>query len=423
MREPSTIVSINNYHYRRGGADVLFLEHNRLLDELGWRVAPFSMHHPRNLPSEWDRFFVEEIELGNAYGPFDKLRKAAKAVYSLEARRKLAALLDETQPALCHAHNVYHHISPSILSLVSARRVPLVMTLHDMKIACPNYTMLSHGNVCERCKGGKLYNAVRQRCMKGSLGLSAWAMVESYVHSWLRSYARNVDRFVVPSRFFIDKFVEWGFDAKQFAHVPNFVAVDELVPQYGGGSGLVYIGRLSREKGLATLVRAAASAKVEVTLIGTGPEAASLEALARAEGANVRFAGFLSGLALHDAIRAARAVVLPSECYENAPLSVLEAYALGKPVLGSALGGTPELIRQGDTGYVFRARDVDDLAGVLRQMTDVSDAIAAEMGRAGRALVESEYSPQRYVERIHRVYRELGVAAPEQVQPALSRAV
>jgi len=419
----STLVSINNYHYGRGGADVLFLGHNRLFDDLGWNVVPFAMRHPRNLPSKWDHYFVEELELANAYGPIEKLRKAAKAIYSFEARRKLAALIDEVSPTLCHAHNVYHHLSPSILSLIAGRGIPLVMTLHDLKLACPNYTMLSRGELCERCKGGKLYNAALARCMKGSQALSAWVTAESYLHAWLHSYTRNVDMFVVPSQFFIEKFVEWGFDRKRFVNVPNFVAVEQFEASYNAGDRIVYVGRLSREKGLATLVRAAALAKVGVTLVGTGPEAANLAALAEAERADVRFTGYLAGRDLHDAIRAARAVVLPSECYENAPLAVLEAYALGKPVIGSNLGGIPELIQHGKTGYVFTPRDVESLAAVMRQVVEMSDGVIAEMGRTGRALVEREYSQERYLERILALYRSLGVYAPLQLQPALSQAV
>lgn len=422
MSAAPTIISINSYHYRRGGADVLFLEHNRLLEQHGWTAVPFAMRHPLNLPSPWERFFAEEIELGHAYAPFERLRKAAKAAYSFEARSKLAALIDETAPVLCHAHNVYHHLSPSILSLVHARGLPLVLTLHDLKIACPAYSMLRHGEVCERCKGGRLYNVALSRCMKGSLPLSVWAMVESYLHVWLRSYTRNVDLFVVPSRFYAQKFAEWGFDPNRFTHIPNFVAVDQLEPRYEPGNRIVYFGRLSREKGLATLVRAAASAGVGLMLVGTGPEAESLKTLASDTGADVQFPGFLSGAPLHDAIRAARAVVLPSEWYENAPLAVLEAYALGKPVIGSSIGGIPELVRPGETGYLFAPRGVDELAVTLRAVTDAPGERIAQMGRAGRILVEREYSPARYVERITRAYADLGVAVPGGVQPALSRA-
>lgn len=408
-RQP-TLVSLNNYHYRRGGADVLFLEHNQLFAERGWRVAPFSMRHPRNLASEWERYFVDEIELGSDYGPIEKLRKAAKAMYSLEARRKLGELLDETSPTVCHAHNVYHHLSPAVLSVIKARGVPLVMTLHDLKLACPAYGMLSNGVVCERCKGGKLYNVAVHRCMKGSLALSAWAMAESYLHTALRSYTANVDVFVVPSLFFMQKFAEWGFDTRGFVHVPNFVDVEHSVPRYEPGRRIVYVGRLSPEKGLETLVRAAAAARVGVTLVGTGAQAEPLRSLAGDLGADVELLGFLAGSALHEAIGAARAVVLPSECYENAPLAVLEAYALGKPVVGSSLGGIPELVRDGETGYVFPAGSVERLAAALRKIVDADDAAISAMGRAGRELVEREYSPQRYLERIDRVYAGLGAA-------------
>jgi glycosyltransferase involved in cell wall biosynthesis len=232
-----------------------------------------------------------------------------------------------------------------------------------------------------------------------------------------------VDTFVVPSQFFIEKFVEWGFDRKRFVNIPNFVAVEQLEAKYASGDRIVYVGRLSREKGLATLVRAAASAKVGVTLIGTGPEAANLAALAQSERADVKLAGYLVGRELHDAIRAARAVVLPSECYENAPLAVLEAYALGKPVIGSNLGGIPELIQQGKTGYVFHPGDIESLASVLRQVIDATDGAIAEMGRASRVLVEREYSKQHYLERMLALYRSLGVYAPLQLEPALSQAV
>lgn len=421
MNGKPTIVSLNNYHYRRGGADVLFLEHNDLLQRVGWRVVPFSMRHSKNLPSDWQRFFVEEIELGETRGPFDAIRKAAKAAYSFESRRNLAALIEETTPVLCHAHNIYHHISPSVLSLIASRGLPLVLTLHDLKLACPAYGMLSHGEVCERCKGGKLYNVALRRCLKGSFALSGWVMIESYLHAALKSYARNVSRFVVPSRFFMNKFAEWGFDPKRFVHIPNFVDVAAMRPSYECGKGILYVGRLSREKGIATLVRAAAAAHVSLTLVGAGPEAAPLEALARSLGGDVRFTGFLAGQDLHDAIRASRAVAMPSECYENAPLAVLEAYALGKPVVGSSLGGIPELVRHGETGFVFEARSVDELAATLRRVADASDASVEEMGRAGRNLVEREYAPRRYVERLHELYRDLGVAIPSVPQSTLSR--
>jgi glycosyltransferase involved in cell wall biosynthesis len=404
-----TLLSINNYYYRRGGAEVLFLEHNKLLEHQGWRVVPFAMRHAKNLPNEWDRFFVEEVELGGDYSALDKLRKAAKAVYSFEAQRGVAALIREARPDVCHAHNVYYHLSPAVLSPIAASGIPIVMTLHDLKLACPARLMLRHGEVCERCRDG-LHNVLRYKCMKGSVPLSLLALIESYLHKALKSYVDHVDTFISPSRFLIAKLVEWGFDERRFLHVPNFVDSHRFTPASDAGSGFVYVGRLSPEKGLNTLVKACADARVRLTLVGEGPEERHLKALARDSGADVVFTGQLGGRELHDAIRSARALVLPSECYENAPLVVLEAYALGKPVIGSSLGGVPELVRSGETGYVFEAGSSRDLVGALRAVSDAPDATIIAMGRAGREHVEREHSPQRYSERIADVYRNLGVS-------------
>lgn len=405
----NTLLSINNYYYYRGGAETVFLEHNRLFEQCGWQVVPFAMQHPQNLDTEWSAYFVDEIEFGQSYSLSDKLTKAAKAVYSLEARRKLLQLLRRARPTLCHAHNIYHHISPSILGLLRAEGVPTVVTLHDLKVACPAYTMLREGRICERCKDGKLYNVLLNRCIKGSAALSAIALAESWLHRLLRSYLRNVDAFVVPSRFYIDKLVEWGLPEEKFFHIPNFVFPERYRPEYNPGGAFVYFGRLSTEKGLTTLIRAAAKAGTPVRIIGTGPKLNELEALARTLCADVAFLGYLTGEALHEQIRSARAVVLPSEWYENAPMSVLEAYALGKPVIGARIGGIPEQVEEGQTGFTFSSGDVDDLARQLRHVADLGDGHVAALGDAGRRWVIERFAAEAYLDRTLELYRRLGV--------------
>jgi glycosyltransferase involved in cell wall biosynthesis len=332
-------------------------------------------------------------------------------VYSLEARRAVERIIDRTSPDVCHAHNIYHHLSPSILSAVRNRGVPLVMTLHDLKLGCPAYSMLTHDGVCERCRGGRYYQAVAHRCMKGSLALSLWVMVESYVHKLLGSYVRNVDRFIVPSRFYKTKLVEWGFPEERFEYVPNFVAAEQFEPRFEPGTRFVYFGRLSYEKGVATLIRAAAAAGTPLDIVGTGPKGDSLRALAASLQADVRFLGYLSGAPLHDAIRAARAVVIPSEWYENAPLSALEAGALGKPAIVAEIGGLPEIVDSG-SGWSFPSGDVDALATRLTEVATLADASIAEAGVSARRRVLEQFSPQRYMENIRRVYAGLGVRWP-----------
>jgi glycosyltransferase involved in cell wall biosynthesis len=403
------VLTINNYYYRRGGAETLYLEHNRMLEALGWTVIPFAMKHPENLETPWSTYFVDEIEFGQSYSIAGKLLRAPKVVYSFEARRKLARLLERVRVDVCHAHNVYHHISPSVFGLLHDRGIPTVLTLHDLKIACPAYNMLAHDGICERCQGGRLYNVVLNRCIKGSIALSTVVMIEAIVHRLLGSYHRCISRFVVPSRFYIEKFCEWGMPRTLFRHIPNFVDATRYQPAYSPGDAFVYVGRVSREKGLRTLIRAAAAAHCRLYIVGSGPQLAEIRKLAAELQADVAFPGHLTGEALHRVVREARAIVLPSEWYENAPMSILEAYALGKPLVGARIGGIPELIRENETGVSFTSGDHTSLATVLRCMTDRSVGELEEMGRCARRWVESEFTAGTYRDRILETYRELGV--------------
>ena len=426
-----TLLAINNYYYLRGGAEYLALAENRMLEAEEWNVVPFAMRHPQNIQTPWNRFFVDEIEFGHDYGLVDKAAMAAKVVYSREAQARLKALLAEVTPTVAHAHNVYHHISPSIFPVLKQAGVPTVLTLHDLKLACPAYTMRTNGAVCERCKGGRIHNVVLNRCIKGSLPLSAIVFAETAVNRMLGSYTANVDRFVVPSRFFIDKFAEWGLPTERFVHVPNFVDAASFKPAEEAGRGFVYFGRLAPEKGLDVAIKAARLAGEPLTIVGTGPEEPRLRQLASAIGADVRFAGYQKGEALYDLVRQARATVLASTWYENAPLSILESYALAKPVLGADIGGIPELVREGETGTLTPPDHVGKLAERMRWMANLPDARVRDMGRAARQWVERDFSQDLYRDRMLQIYGELtgarataaAVTAPAASMPVVHTAV
>ena len=404
-----SLLSINNYHYRRGGSDVVYLEHAALMEELGWDNAFFSMLHPKNFDTPWSRYFIDELEFGHAYSLADKLGMAAKVVYSFEAQKKLKQLLQDFAPGVAHLHCIYHHLSPSILSTLSAAGVPTVMTAHDMKIACPAYKMLNDGGICERCKDGSVLNVVKHRCVRGSLGASSIVAVESLLHRRLNTYQKYLDKVVVPSRFFMEKFIEWGWPRDKFVYIPNYVDASRFEPDYAPGDYFLFFGRLAVEKGGATLLRAAHAAGVKLKMVGTGPEQEALLSLQAQLQGDVEFLGYKTGAELHALIRGARAVVLPSEWYENAPMSVLESYAFGKPVIGAAIGGIPEMIDEGETGWTFESRNVDQLADVLRRVQALSDAAVERAGRAGRALVERRFNRAGYVSATLQLYADLGV--------------
>lgn len=402
-----SLISINNYYYRRGGAEVVFLEQNRLFEEIGWEVIPFAMRHPKNESTAWSEYFVDEIEFGHDYPAWQKATMAGKIIYSFEARDKLAHLLDATKPDIAHAHNIYHHISPSILSLLKQRGIPVVLTTHDLKLACPAYKMLNRHGICERCKSGNLFNVVLHRCVQDSLLVSGLVFTESLVHKLLHLYSDNLDRIIVPSRFFEKKLAEWGWPSDKLVHIPNFIRADRLEPQFEPGDYFVYFGRLGPEKGLLTLVAAAIEAGVRLKIVGTGPLDAKLRAASETAGGKIELLGYQHGDKLWSIVRGSRAVVLPSEWYENAPISLMEGYALGKPLIGSRIGGITELIQENNTGFSFESGNVSALASILRRVAETPANDIATMGRAGRNWMEREFSGERYRDRLLQLYDSL----------------
>ncbi len=406
--QPPRLLAINNYFYRRGGAEAVFFDHMAMFEAIGWDVVPFAMQHDQNEPSAYAGYFVSEIEYGRRTGPLRKAAQAANILYSFEAQRNLRRLIETARPSIAHAHNVYHHLSPSIFPTLKAAGIPVVMTVHDLKLACPAYKMLRDGKVCEECKGGRIHNVLRHRCIKDSYALSGLVLAETALHRALGLYRDKVDRLVVPSTFYLEKLVEWGWPREMMVHIPNFVNADQYRDDWEEDDYFVFAGRLAPEKGLATLIRAAALSGQRLVIAGTGPEEAALRALAAEAGANVTFSGYLSGPALHEAIGRSKALVLPSEWYENAPISVLEAYALGRPVIGARIGGIPEMIREGETGLLSLPGDAASLADALTAMAAKSAAERGAMGRAGRQWIAREFSASAYLERTLALYRALG---------------
>jgi glycosyltransferase involved in cell wall biosynthesis len=403
------ILSVNNYHYRRGGSDVVYLEHAELMESQGWSNAFFSMHHPQNMSTSWSEYFVDELEFGHAYSLVNKIAMATKVVYSFEAQRKLRSLIKDFQPDVAHLHCIYHHLSPAILPILKEAGVATVMTAHDLKIACPAYKMLNSGGICERCNHGTVLNVVKHRCVRDSLGASLIVAAESGLHRFLNTYQKYLDRVAVPSQFFLEKFVDWGWPREKLAYIPNYVDATKFEPLFTPGNYFLYFGRLAPEKGVGTLIRAVAKSGVQLKIVGTGPVEAELKDLVAKVGGDIEFLGYRSGTELHNLVKGARAVILPSEWYENAPMSVLESYSLGKPVIGARIGGIPEMVIDGETGWVFKSQDVDSLADRLTACSTMENKLLTQIGKASRDFVDKKFNKQQYVGSMLNLYSELGV--------------
>ena len=332
----------------------------------GHEVALFSMADDRGEPTGYDRHFVEHIDFKAREGMLRKLRLAAHAVYSLEARRKIRAMIQDFRPDVAHVRNIYHHLSPSILWELKAQGVPAVYHVNDFKLLCPSYNLVSRGQACEACKGGAFWRALPSECYPG-LGARTTLVAEAYVHRWLGTYRKCVDRFLAPSRFVREKFVEHGWDGNKFEVLGHFQKVGPGDEGAAIDGPVVYCGRLSAEKGVDDLLRAIRQVRdVRVVIAGDGPQRSELQELAVRLGlTNVEFVGHV-GSAERDALMMrSRFTVLPSHAYETLGKSILESYAQGRPVLATDIGSRREFVHHGETGLLYRCGDINELAQTI----------------------------------------------------------
>ncbi|MBI4457708.1 glycosyltransferase family 4 protein [Candidatus Uhrbacteria bacterium] len=402
------IVLANKYYYLHRGAERYLFELEDLLRKHGHETVPFAMADGRNRKTPWEKFFVSPVQTAKVTMDWQGLRTAGRLLYSFEARKKFAALLDAAKPDLVHVQNIYHQISPSILPEARRRRIPVVLTAHDYALLAPNYGLFHDGAICNHTKPDRYWQAVKYRCVKGSRLASALAAAGMSLHKALGLYEKNVDMVIVQTRFLRDKFIEYGWPAKRLTQpLPPFVDAAAWTPRYEGDYAL-FVGSLTPEKGIDVLIRAAAGVKsMPLKIVGTGPEEMRLKALAKKLKAdNVEFCGFLSDDPLVQKYAQARFLVLSSMSYETAGLITLEAYAAGKPVIASKIGGLAEMVRHEKTGLQVAAGDVDELAEAMEKLWS-DPARAADYGRQGRAWVERDFSPEKHYDRLMEVYRSI----------------
>lgn len=402
------VLMANTFHYYRGGDCAYTFQATKLLQQMGHRVVHFAMRHPLNLSSRYSEFFVDEIDL---LKELEKnrlqsgVRVLARAIYSNKSKQKLSQLLNRYPVDIAHIQNIHGHITPSILHTLRARSIPIIWTLHDYFPICPNSTLFSRDKVCEACKGGRFYNVAIKKCRKESLAASLVVMLEEYVDRLL-GLMKLVDSFIAPSDFLRNKMIEYGFPVHKVIHIPNFVDTKNIKPSLNHDGYILYSGRLSYEKGLQTLIKGILlrdSAKLLIS--GDGPLRRQLETVVdRTAKGKVKFLGHIGREKLRELIDGALFVVLPSEWYENFPYSILEAFASAKPVVGSRIGGIPQLIRAGETGLLFEPGDAHDLAEKIQWMVERPKE-REEMGRRARELVEKEYNPELHYKRLMGVYR------------------
>ncbi len=400
------ILSVNKYFWKKGGSESVFFNEMEMLESAGHSVIPFSMKGSKNQPSEFTKYFVNEIDYAKP-GFKNKVSSAVKIIYSYDARNKMEHLLSEHPIDIAHFHIFQHQISPSVFGPLKKRNIPIILTLHDLKPICPNYKMFVNGHICEECKGQKFYNCYKNKCTKGSKLGSFVNSVEMYFH-YAMKYYQNVDSYIAASRFHLNKMVEFGFDENKITYLPNYIDVSQYQPSDQDDSYILYFGRLSSEKGVSVLLDSAKLLPhICFKVVGSGPQENELLEKCKLERINnVSFLGYKFGIDLKNILSESTCVVLPSKVYENCPMTILESFASGRPVIGSNIGGIPELIEEGEDGLTFTSGNASELAEKIKCIWD-NRSTATVMGMTGRKKIEKKFNTNLHYEGLLSIYNSV----------------
>ncbi|MFQ5636736.1 MAG: glycosyltransferase [bacterium] len=407
------ILMVDKYFFIKGGAERYYFELKDILELMGHQVIPFSMQHPENESTPYSEHFVDQIEfvldstIQRALA-FPKI--AGRMFYSFHAKNRLEKLLDLEKPDIAHLHMIDHQLSPSILHSLKKAGIPVIQTVHQYKLVCPNYKLYNPrtGEICEKCLGGHFLHPVKERCHKDSISASFLIALESGFHRMMKIYEKNIDVFHVPSHFMGRKLWEGGLSKNKIRHLFYTICLDRFEPRYESGDYLLYFGRLSDEKGILTLLKAAkAYPAAPLYIVGSGPQSELLHTYASEhELDQVQFLGLKSGQDLAELVRNARAILVPSEWYDNSPLVIYESFAYGRPVIGARMGGISELIDHDENGLLHQAGNIAELTEQMKNIWE-NPTLAVRYGKAARDKAEREFDPQVHYQKIFTWYQEL----------------
>ena len=397
------ILMANNYYYLRGGSERVMFTEMETLRAMGHEVAIFSCDHPDNIRDSNSKYFLSNKDF-ETVSAGRKLGLAFQFIYSSEARRKIESYFRDFKPDILHCHNIYGRLTTTILDAAKKAGIPSVVTLHDYKLACPSYLMLNHGKPCQLCVGGNFYHCLRTKCHKESRAVSLVSTMESYYNQWFTEWYQ-ADFLICPSRFLLEIVRKHGYPKEMLVHLPNGLDPDKFKPEFRSPGFCVYIGRLSREKGLLTLLESALEAGSPLRIIGDGPLRPELERKIKASGAaHITLEGYKTGLELETLVSQAAFVITPSEWYENCSMTVLEAMAFGKPVIASNIGGLPEQVKDGETGIVFKPGDAGMLTKAIQTLNNDND-LRVRLGKAARKRFLDIYSLEQHCNRLVELYK------------------
>lgn len=390
------ILLINNFHYRKGGSEAVYFNTADMLRRNGHSVIFFSCIDEKNEKCEQNEYFVPQ----NSSCGF--LKGAIRYIYNREAKSKLEKLIRTEKPDIAHLHLFWGGLSQSILDTLKRHHIPVVHTAHDYRMVCPAYMFRTpNGHICEACQGHKFYRCLLNRCSANSLVRSTLMTLEAYIRNGLLKSLNKIDGVIYVSKFSQEKHEKYlpaNVRPKRSVVIyNNSNSFDGQDIEVSRGNYFLYYGRLTEEKGVKTLLNAFMEyPQVCLKIVGTGPQESEIrEMVSKLNIQNVELLGYRTGEDLKRIVREARFVIVPSVCYENNPMTIVESYAVGVPVIGSDIGGIPEIINHGVTGFLFSPNNVSELINCLDKAMQLSNNEYKEMCLAAKSFANDYFDENK----------------------------
>jgi glycosyltransferase involved in cell wall biosynthesis len=401
------ILQINNHHFIKGGADRVYFNTSKLLEENGHLVLHFSSTNPDNDKSNDSKFFIGigDNRQNNLAG---KLNGVRNYIYNKAAYKNLESLIKKNRPDIAHLHLYYGGLTSAVLKVLKNMQIPIVQTIHDYRLLCPANAFLDNKNrICEKCKNRFYLQCSIYRCLESNFFYSSILTMEAYTRKYLIDPLDYVDHFIFVSKFSQQKHIEYDrrfLDKSSLLY--NFSFIPEKWDLSRKKDYVLFFGRLSKEKGILTLLEAIRKTGLKVKIAGTGPLQKEVENFV-AGLRNLEYLGHKSGDELKQLISGSEYVVVPSEWYENNPMTVIESYALGRPVVGSEIGGIPEIVENSKTGFLFESRNADNLAQTLENAVSIGDIEYIKYSQNARSFAEKNFSPESHYQNLMAKYYKI----------------
>lgn len=402
------ILLIDVYNFNKGGAETVCFNTGKLLEEHGHKVVYFTLKWFHNKPSPFSKYFPESKETRD--GLLKQVKNLINYFYHFEAAKKIEQLILDEKPDLAHIHLMWGQITPSIFPVLKKYHIPILFTVHDYRIVCPAYTFRDgNGRICEACQGRHFYKCFTHTCCKGSKMMSAIMAAEQYFRNVFFNPAKYIDGFIYVSNFarsIQEKYMPL-LKSKPNITLYNFSTSIVCEPRtMPTDKYFLFFGRLSYEKGVMTLLKAFKDLpQCRLKVVGTGPKEEELKAFARDNGMkNVTFLGYKTGKELTDLVSNAYFVIVPSEWYENNPMTIIEAYSVGTPVIGARIGGIPEIVVDGQTGFRFESGNVEDLCRIILQADSLDNNAYTALSRGTIDFANQNLSKESYWKKLIEFY-------------------